>query len=115
MVSARLIVYREVVERLQTRDLTRVCAKTMTVRRIFTIASGALMLSTTIACDSVTRESDVAPSSVICHAFDERCLPCESAGEGVACEVHGDPGTCAKLRVLQGPQILIAGLRCRAE
>ena len=65
------------------------------------------------ACD----DELVLPSEPVayCDAFDERCLHCESIGVGASCTVQGEPGTCIDMRIVQGPQVYIAGLRCRAD
>ena len=63
------------------------------------------------ACD----EQLESPSEPVaqCEAFDERCLHCEALGEGAQCSVGEDVGTCTEMRIIQGPQVYIAGLRCR--
>ena len=73
-----------------------------------------LVLCTVVGCDPGPEQSP-EPLRVTCGAFDVRCIPCEIEGEGTGCEVDGAQGLCAPLRVLRGPQVLVEGLRCRAE
>lgn len=59
-------------------------------------------------CDSV-----ISPPSATCEVFEARCLDCEALGDGMACEVGGALGVCTPMRPIQGPQVLVTGLRCR--
>jgi hypothetical protein len=52
---------------------------------------------------------------VVCNAFDIRCIPCEIEGEGTVCEVDDLSGVCLPMRTVVGPQLVIEGMRCRAE
>ena len=74
-----------------------------------------LLLGLHLGCDSESAALGTEDPIAQCDAFDIRCLPCEAAGEGKPCEVHGEPGLCADMRVIQGPQVYIAGMRCDAD
>jgi hypothetical protein len=89
----------------------------MTSRLLKTVVVLAMMLSLGLylGCDSEPPSLDTADAIVQCDAFDIRCLPCEAAGEGAPCEVHGSSGLCADMRIIQGPQVYIAGMRCNAD
>ena len=74
-----------------------------------------LLLVAAFSCDSSLAPPLVTESAVVCDVFDQRCLPCEAAGEGEVCEVGGASGICTVMRPIQGPQVLVEGLRCRPE
>jgi hypothetical protein len=89
----------------------------MSHRLFQTLVVGTLVLSLGLylGCNSEPPALDSEDPIAQCDAFDIRCLPCEAAGEGEPCEVHDEPGLCADMRVIQGPQVYIAGMRCNAD
>ena len=86
------------------------CHRANWLRRIVGMAACWLLV---VACDNELEPSD--PAVAQCDAFDERCLHCEETGVGATCEVEGKTGQCIEMRIIQGPQVYISGLRCRAD
>jgi hypothetical protein len=78
------------------------------------IMFGAFLLAALAGCDSNVVPLEEPPFAA-CDVFDQRCLHCEVIGEGEACEVEGAPGICTMMRPIQGPQVLVEGLRCRPK